>query len=346
MTLTVLLTAEESEAHEDPCQLPQLPVISVAKVSKKASAIPVKTKSFLGRPIRSQRSIISGNDSKTIKFLLKLTTKSYFETLRYEIDRIKESDRKMQDQTSSHAHSIMALISRGVDFDRKMNDLREQNARLLVETREKDRAQQDTVNAITTELNELKSVCNLLLKNIEKDHELEVLARKLRKSKKFDSNTYKMLKSQLRKPIQGKSESRKSMVKLVQQKSPCSLPSKTRSENIIGNQKSKGSRRSLARIKSDWSSLSSMSSVSTGTDMLSDIEMTSDKKSGSSAASQKTPNTSAENCIVDPNISTKKQKTKNNETKGKQSSLMKIFCCGRRSKTNKEVKSIENFEVV
>lgn len=50
----------------------------------------------------------------------------------------------------------MALINKGVEFDRKMEDLRAQNARLLIETREKDRAQQDTVNVITSELNELK----------------------------------------------------------------------------------------------------------------------------------------------------------------------------------------------
>lgn len=123
---------------------------------KKPSAIPVKTEAFIGRPIRSQRSIISGSDSKTIKFLLKLTTKSYFETLKYEIDRIKENDRKIQDQASSNAQSIMALISKGVDFDRKMEDLRAQNVKLLLETREKDRVQLDTVNAITSELNELK----------------------------------------------------------------------------------------------------------------------------------------------------------------------------------------------
>ncbi|KXJ76127.1 hypothetical protein RP20_CCG010282 [Aedes albopictus] len=124
-------------------------------IPKKPSAIPVKTKSSVVRPIRSQRSIFSGNDSKTIKFLLKLTTKSYFETLKYEIDRIKENERKMQDQASSHAQSIMALISKGVDFDRKMEELRAQNVKLLLETREKDRIQLDTVNAITSELNEL-----------------------------------------------------------------------------------------------------------------------------------------------------------------------------------------------
>lgn len=124
------------------------------EICEKPSSIPVKTKSFVAR---SQRNIINGSsDSKTIKFLLKLTTKSYFETLKYEIDRIKENDRKIQDQTSSHSHSIIALISKGVDLDNQMRDLRMQNARLVVETREKGRIQQDTINSITSELNELK----------------------------------------------------------------------------------------------------------------------------------------------------------------------------------------------
>ncbi|XP_053692489.1 uncharacterized protein LOC128740937 [Sabethes cyaneus] len=279
---------EEIETLEERGQPPAAAAGPVVLPTKRASSIPIKNKTLIGRPIRSQRSLISGSDSKTIKFLLKLTTKSYFETLKYEIDRIKESDRKMQDQASSHGHSIMALINKGIDFDRKMEDLRSQNARLLVETREKQRVQQDTVNAITSELNELKSVCNLLLKNIEKDHELDVLARKLRKSKKFDSNTYKMLKSQLRKPTQAKVDSVK--VTAPKRSSSC-LPSKSKSENILHKQRSrttKASRLSVMRQKSDWSSLSSMSSVSTdGSDMLSDIEVTTDKRSGTSGGSRR-----------------------------------------------------------
>ncbi|XP_058453401.1 uncharacterized protein LOC131431601 isoform X2 [Malaya genurostris] len=328
--------SDDSETLEDLTPQSEFPGTGSHKSSKKRSAIPVKIKSSLGQPIRSQRSIINGSDSKTIKFLMKLTTKRYFETLKYEIDRIKESDRKIQDQASSHSHSIMTLINRGVDFDRKMNDLREQIARLLLETREKDRSHQDTVNAITTELNE--SVCNLLLKNIEKDHELETLARKLRRSKKFDANTYKMLKIQLRKPNHGTNESRNMVEKIVKKKSVCSLPSKAKSENIIGQKKSRGSRRSITRNKSDWSSLSSMSSVSTGTDMLSDIEMTSDKKSGTSLNSQKTAQSSSKSFTMDPN-KMKNQYPKLNEGKNKQSSLMKIFCCGQRSKSIKEVKA-------
>lgn len=109
-----------------------------------------------------------------------------------------------------------------------------------------------------------RSICNLLLKNIEKDHELEILSRKLRKSKRFDSDTYKMLKCQLRKPITPKSVSKLTSIK--------SLPSKTRGGKALKRQKSKASRRSSAPQKSDWSSPSSLSSVVTGSDMLSDIE--------------------------------------------------------------------------
>ncbi|XP_065093517.1 uncharacterized protein LOC135714153 [Ochlerotatus camptorhynchus] len=301
-----------SDTAPSPAALQPIPVIE--EVHKKPSSIPVKTKSFVGR---SQRSIKNGNsESKTIKFLLKLTTKSYFETLKYEIDRIKENDRKIQDQASSHAHSIMALISKGVDLDHQMRDLRIQNTRLLFETKEKDRIQQDTIKAITCELNELKSICNLLLKNIEKDHELEILARKLRKSKRFDSNTYKMLKSQLRKPICLKSVPKLPSIK--------SLPARTRGEKALKRQKSKASCRSSARQKSDWSSMSSISSVVTGSDMLTDIESTS-------AVSQKSTKLPMQAIYTDQNSSIRKQIQPK-----KRSGLMKIFCCGGRSKQTKE----------
>ncbi|XP_021703943.1 uncharacterized protein LOC110677222 [Aedes aegypti] len=305
---------------------------------KKPSAIPVKTEAFIGRPIRSQRSIISGSDSKTIKFLLKLTTKSYFETLKYEIDRIKENDRKIQDQASSNAQSIMALISKGVDFDRKMEDLRAQNVKLLLETREKDRVQLDTVNAITSELNELKSVCNLLLKNIEKDRELDLLARKLHKSKRFDSNTYKMLRSQLRKPLE-RNVSKRTLPKLVSKQSITSLPSRSRSEMAIKRQKSKASRWSSVKQKSDWSSVSSMSSVETGSDMLTDIEIASDPKTRSSRTSQKKLNSPAREVISDSvQDSSAKRQARTKKRKG----FLKIFCCGSGSRVSKHVADLKD----
>lgn len=301
-----------SESTPTPEVSPPTPVIEETR--KKSNSIPVKTKSFVGR---SHRSIINGsNDSKTIKFLLKLTTRSYFEALKYEIDLIKENDRKIQDQVSSHAHSIMALINKGVELDQQMKELRMQNARLLFENREKDRIQQDTINTITSELNELKSICNLLLKNIEKDHELEILARKLRKSKRFDSNTCKKLKSQLRKPTH-----LKSVAKVPSSKSLHISPS---AEKVLKRQKSKASGRSSARQKTDWSSLSSMSSVVTGSDMLTDIENTS-------ATSRKSTKLPIETVYADQNLSIEKQV----EPK-KRSGLMKIFCCGGRSRQTKK----------
>ncbi|XP_062705122.1 uncharacterized protein LOC109398277 [Aedes albopictus] len=337
----VKLSGSEEDQHLEEKEVDS-PVVVQPTVSedipKKPSAIPVKTKSSVVRPIRSQRSIFSGNDSKTIKFLLKLTTKSYFETLKYEIDRIKENDRKIQDQASSHAQSIMALISKGVDFDRKMEELRAQNVKLLLETREKDRIQLDTVNAITSELNELKSVCNLLLKNIEKDHELELLAKKLRKSKRFDSNTYKMLRSQLRKPLE-RNVSKKVSPKLIPKQSITSLPSRARSETVVRRQKSKASRWSSAKQKSDWSSLSSMSSVETGSDMLTDIEITSDKKSRSTRTSRKSLNLPAIEtyCSSAQDLSTKGQ-----EKAKKRTGFLKIFCCGSGPRISKHVVDLKD----
>ncbi|XP_055546885.1 uncharacterized protein LOC129731133 isoform X2 [Wyeomyia smithii] len=346
-TLEYLFQGEDIKLSEEFQTLEEQSPTAIAPVTfiaKNGSSIPIRNKTFIGRPIRSQRSLISGSDSKTIKFLLKLTTKSYFETLMYEIDRIKESDRKMQDQASSHGHSIMALISKGIDFDRKMDDLRDQNARLLHETREKQRVQQDTVNAITTELNELKSVCNLLLKNIEKDHELDILARKLRKSKKFDSNTYRMLKAQLRKPAQDKIKSRKTSVKLSVQRSLSCLPSKSKSENVLRKRTTtKGSRLSIMRQKSDWSSLSSMSSVSTGSDMLSDIEVTTDKRSGTSETSRRCPPQVGDvGSFSDHSIAAKNQNSKRREKSTKKSGFLRIFCCGQRTKISKEINSAQN----
>lgn len=138
------------------------------------------------------------------------------------------------------------------------------------------------------------------MKNIEKDYELDLLARKLRKSKQFDSNTYKMLKTQLRKPIRTKSvqspEKACSRSKLQRKQEVLSLPSKAKSEAVLKSSKFKVSRSSAVavvkkpvtpsqKLKSDWSSLSSMSSISTRTDMLSDIELTSDKSRADSSKS-------------------------------------------------------------
>lgn len=85
-----------------------------------------------------------------------MITRSYFESLKYEIDRMKDNDRRLQELAGSHGNSIVALISRDAEYDRRIEELREQNVRLLIETREKDKAQQTTVNTITAELNELK----------------------------------------------------------------------------------------------------------------------------------------------------------------------------------------------
>ncbi|XP_055644801.1 uncharacterized protein LOC129780503 [Toxorhynchites rutilus septentrionalis] len=297
------------------------------KATQRPSGIPVKTRSHLGRSHRSQRNLISSSDSKTIKFLLKLTTKSYFESLKYEIDCIKENDRKTQDQTTSHAYSIMTLINKGAEFDRKMEDLRQQNAKLLLESQEKDQSQQETVYAITTELNEIKSVCNLLLKNIEKDHELHVLAKKLRKSDKFDSKTCQMLKTHLRKPINVNGNPNKSQSKLVRnKKSVASVASKARSDNLLSSKKSKGSRHSLARQKSDWSLLTSLSSISTASDLLSDIEITTDKKS---ETTHKSPAPSIVSGKSERQNQAEKQcRIDQVQRKGNRSCLMRMLFCG------------------
>uniref|UniRef100_A0A1Q3FZY5 Uncharacterized protein n=1 Tax=Culex tarsalis TaxID=7177 RepID=A0A1Q3FZY5_CULTA len=323
---------DRQQVLEEPVPLPEMPPV-VSKKSSKRTSLPVKTNSSLGRPLRSQRSVINGSDSKTIRNLLKLITRSYFESLKYEIDRMKDSDRRLQELASSHGNSIVALISRDAEYDRRIEELREQNVRLLIETREKDKAQQTTVNTITAELNELKSVCNLLLKNIEKDYELDLLARKLRKSKQFDSNTYKMLKTQLRKPIRTKSvqspEKSCSRSKLQRKPEVLSLPSKAKSEAVLKSSKSKVSRSSAVTVtvaappqkqKSDWSSLSSMSSISTRTDMLSDIELTSDKSRAESSKS----------------AANDSEKAKQTALKSHKPSILKIFCCGGSSKKAKE----------
>ncbi|XP_039429172.1 uncharacterized protein LOC120412673 isoform X1 [Culex pipiens pallens] len=326
---------DRQQALEESVPLPAMPPV-VSKKSSKRTSLPVKTNSSLGRPLRSQRSVINGCDSKTIRNLLKLITRSYFESLKYEIDRMKDNDRRLQELAGSHGNSIVALISRDAEYDRRIEELREQNVRLLIETREKDKAQQTTVNTITAELNELKSVCNLLLKNIEKDYELDLLARKLRKSKQFDSNTYKMLKTQLRKPIRTKSvqspEKSCSRAKLQQKQEVLSLPSKAKSEALLKSSKSKVSRSSAVatvvpkptppsqKLKSDWSSLSSMSSISTRTDMLSDIGLTSDKSRADSSKSGGNDSETAKQTAL----------------KSHKPSILKIFCCGGRSKKAKK----------
>ncbi|XP_055613914.1 uncharacterized protein LOC129760299 isoform X2 [Uranotaenia lowii] len=300
--------------------------------------LPVQSKSNMSRSIKAQRCLIGTSDAKTIKFLLKLTTKSYFEALKFEIDRLKENDRKMQEQTSSHARSIIALISRGIELDRKMEQLQNQSTSAMQDAQEKDNKRQEAIKTMSAELNEMKSVCNLLLTSIEKDHQLKELAQKLQISEQFEQ------KKESRKAAETKIERKKSMSRNLSRKSLSKKNPKkqnttrAKSESLInqyksikhlhpiGTQKQKDSKVASVKSKSDWSSVSRMSTITTGSDMLTDLEFSS---SEGSRKLKPNPPQSSEVAVRAPNLAESK-----NEEKRK-TSIFRIFCCGKRSKKMK-----------